>query len=177
MARNRYVKDYRLLETVDERGRIKSSYEYIGDAYRFVSRGERLKKAKLLALGLCPLLWLLFIGAMLPRSLAMRTFYVSLPFAFSALPLGITTEILVSTCLAKEPLEHRHADKIGNRLPPAALSAAVLMGVSLIGEIVRLLLGGAAQTGDAVFSLLAALLLGGCVIAFRLRRALVVRKE
>ncbi len=176
MARNRYVKDYRLIETVDERGRIRSSYEYIGAPYRFEAEGETLRKSKKRALALCPLLWLLFVAAMLPDSQAMRTMYVALPFVFSALPLGILTDILLSVCRAKEPLEHIHADKANNRLPPAALFSAVLPGASLLGELLRLILAGGMNGGDWLYAVFCLLLCLGSACVFSLRRALAVRQ-
>ncbi len=33
VSRNRYVGDYRLVESIDERGRIRTDFEYIGATY------------------------------------------------------------------------------------------------------------------------------------------------
>lgn len=176
MSRNRYVKDYRLVETVSERGHISSSYEYIGDPYYFAGEPGHVKRDKKLAMALCPLLWALYLGAMLPQSFAMRTMFISLPFIFTALPLGILSDIVFSVCPAKEPLEHRHADKIENRLPPAALAAAFLPGAALIAELIRLLLGGAFRGGDLVFLICAALLTAGSAWLFSFRKKLAARK-
>lgn len=176
MSRNRYVRDYRLVETVDERGRIKSDYEYIGAPYRFAGEKAAVARVKRLALALCPVLWLLYLGAMLPQSFAMRTIWVSLPFVFTAPALGVMTDIICSVCLAKEPMEHRFADKLNNRLPPAALAGAFLSGAALLGQLVRLLLGGDRRGGDWVFLVCAALLCGGCLAAFGLRKPLAVKE-
>ena len=79
MAQNRYVKDYRLVETVDERGRIRTDYEYIGDAYYYAQGPERAASARKRALLLCGLGWLFCVGGMLPNSRGMHALYVSLP--------------------------------------------------------------------------------------------------
>ena len=175
MARNKYVKDYRIVETVNERGRIKAGYEYIGDAWYYVSKAAAAAAGKR-ALALSVFAWLFFIGAMLPESGAMRTIYVSLPFAFTALPLGMLTDLALTTCFRKEPLEHRHADRLENRYPPVCLAAAVLPAIALVGELVRVLAGGSAGKGDLLFSLGAALTLVCAALAFSLRKSFAVRK-
>ena len=176
MARNRYIKDYRIVETVNERGRIRSNYEYIGAAYVFAADAKTLYRARRFALAACLIGWLAFLGALLPNSTAMRTFYVSLPFAFAALPLWLLTEDAVFAFRAKEPLEHRHADRLANRYPAAAVFTAALPAVSLIGELVTLLRGLDLRAGDIAFTLFAALLLGCGAVSYRGRKNLLCRK-
>ncbi len=176
MARNRYVKDYRLVETVSESGRIKTSYEYIGREYVFAAAPAAVSRDKKIALALCPLLWVLFVGAMVPVSFAARTTYIILPFAFTAIALGVMTDILFSVCLAKPPLEHRIADRINNRFPPAALGAAFLPAAALIGQLLRIALGGEIRGGDWVFMACAALIAAGSSYLFGFRKKLAVRE-
>ena len=174
MARNRYAKDYRLVETIDERGRIKTDYEYIGAPYRFEGEEAAVARDKKLAIALCPLLWLLFLASMLPNSNAMRCMLVTLPFVFTALPLGFLTDIVLSVCFAREPLEHRHADKVNNSLPPSALAAAVLSAAAVLAQLVRALKGGEMNGGDWLFLLGAAALSAACFYAFSFRKKLAV---
>ena len=176
MARNKYVKDYRLLETFDEKGRVHTDYEYIGDAYRFRASGERVARARRISLGACLLGWLLFLGGMIPPSTAMHTIYVSLPYAFSALPLGILTELAVTAFRVKEPMEHHFSDRLNNRFPPAALAVAVLSAASLLGELINLLRGFTLLSGDAVFTLCGALYFACGCLAFGCRKDLETRK-
>ena len=153
MARNRYVKDYRLIEYMDERGRVKSDYEYIGAAYRFLADGERVTAAKRRAALALILGWCCFFAALIPVSAAMHTFYISFPFIFSAIPLGTLADIAFSTFRRKEPLEHRHADKLSARLPAAALGAVILAGASLLGEGIAAAVGANRPVvGDLIFS-------------------------
>lgn len=174
MARNRYAKDYRLVETIDERGRIRTDYEYIGAPYRFEGGEAAVARDKKRAVALCPLLWLLFLASMLPNSNAMRSMYVALPFVFAALPLGFLTDIVLSVCLARGSLEHRHADKINNRLPPSALAAAVLSAAAVLAQLVRMLKGGEINRGDWLFLIGAAALAAACFYAFSFRKKLAV---
>lgn len=176
MSRNRYVKDYRLVETVSESGRIKTSYEYIGKEYVFAGEAGQVARDKKIALALCPLLWALFIGAMIPRSEATRSLYIILPYAFTAIALGIATDILFSVCLAKPPMEHRYADRMNNRFPPAALGAAFLPGLSLFAQLLRIIIKGGMLPGDWVFIACAALLTAGGCRLFGLRKRLAVRE-
>ena len=176
MARNRYVKDYRLVETVSESGRIKTSYEYIGREYVFAGEARQVARDRKIALAMCPALWALFIGAMIPRSFASRTTYILLPFVFTAIALGIMSDILFSVCLAKPPLEHRYADRMNNRFPSAALGAAFLPGLALIAQLLRIALGGEFESGDWVFIACAALLTAGSGCLFGFRKKLAVRE-
>lgn len=176
MSRKRYVKDYRILETIDERGRVSTGTEYIGKHYSFVSGGAALRRDKGLALGSCAIAWLLLLGPLLPRSFAMQAIYVALPFVFCALPLGIATDILLTLCFAKEPLEHRHADKIGERYPAAILAALSLCGASLLGQLLRVILAGGMVGGDWCFFICAPLLLADCLYLFGFKEKLAVRE-
>ena len=176
MARNRYLKDYRIVETVDERGRIHSSYEYIGDNWFFQADPKTLDRAKKLILALSVLCLALWLGAMLPESRAMRTWYTSFPFAFLVLPLTVLLEQGWSLYRCKEPMEHRLADQLSNRYPPRCLAAAVLAGLVLIGQAVSLLRGLPMTMGDLIFSLGDALILGAAVLLFRERKTLATRK-
>ena len=174
--RNQYVKDYRLVESVSERGRIKTSYEYIGANYYYLAKPEAVKAARRRALAFGLLGWLGLLGALLPESGAMRTIWVSLPFAFAALPLGMLLDLALTTFFRAEPLEHRHADKLENRWPPVCLAAAALPAIALLGQLVRLLTGAPMKTGDLIFSLGAALTLVCALLCFRLRKCFAVRK-
>lgn len=176
MSKKRYVKDYRIVETLDERGRIHSSYEYIGKHYAFVSDARRRKRDQRVSLALCLLAWLLLIAALLPPSLAMQTAYVALPFVFVALPLGIATDILLTLLFAKEPLEHRHADKIGSRYPASLLAATLLCGFSLLGQLLRMILAGGMTAGDWCFFVCAPLLLAVCRLLAGYRDRLAVKE-
>ena len=92
MAINRYVKDYRLVETFNEKGRVRTEYEYIGEDYWFTAGAASVRKAKRGVTAGCVLAWLSFIAALWPVSTAMHTIYTAFPFAFSALPLGLLTK-------------------------------------------------------------------------------------
>ena len=141
MSRNRYVGDYRLVESIDGRGHIRTDYEYIGAAYTYAEGAAAAARQLRWAMACCAVGWAAFAGAMIPVSAAMRTLYVSLPFAFAALPLGLMTGVLLGALRAREPLEHRHADRLENRGPACSFFVMLLSGISLAGEGVGLIRG------------------------------------
>ena len=44
MSRNRYVGDYRLVESIDGRGRIRTDYEYIGANYAYAGGAKDVRR-------------------------------------------------------------------------------------------------------------------------------------
>ena len=158
MSRNRYVGDYRLVERIDARGRIKTDYEYIGAAYVHAGGAEAARRDLTRALAACAVGWAAFVGALVPVSRATRTLYVSLPFAFAALPLALMTAAVVRVRRAGEKLEHRHADQLENRCPACSFFTALLCVAALIGEGVNLIRGAEMLPGDSAVSAGAALL-------------------
>lgn len=176
MARNKYVKDYRIVETIDERGRIKADYEYIGEPYRYKNPVEAAKAEKT-ALGLDVLSLALFLAALLVRSRGSRTLYVVLPFAFSVLPLAMLADLTVSVIRAKKPMEHRFADKLDNSYPPICLGAMALAGMSFIAQLISIAVSRSGlMAGDLVFTLAAAGITAAMKKAFSLRDVFATEK-
>lgn len=160
MARKRYIRDYRIVETVDERGRIRSDYEYIGKHYVYLLDAETVRREKRRAL-LCVFAgWAAFIAALVPNAAPMRAVYAALPFLCAAIPLGLLTDILLTAVPADGPLNHRQADMLENRYPAAALWSAILPAAAIAGAVVKLFRDRTFSGGDAVFLLAAAVMTG-----------------
>lgn len=177
LARNQYAKDYRLIETVDAKGRIHTDYEYIGPEYYFQQSPRQVRRELGLRLLLCLAGWVCFVAAMVPDSRSMRTVYVSLPFAFTALPLALTTGVVFQLRRAPQPMEHRFAHKLENRYPPAALAWTLLPGLSAVCSAAGWLAGAERNGGDGVFLVCALLTaLWGC-LCFLGRRRLTAEKR
>ena len=177
MSRNRYVGDYRIVESIDGRGRVKSDYEYIGAPYVYAGDAASVKAARVRVALCCMVGWAAWLAALIPVSTAMRALCIALPFAFAALPLGMLTALTLSARKAAEPLEHPTADQLTNAYPPRALFTALLPAAALLGEGIRFLLGpGDMRPGDALFAL-GALGLAVCgALAFAGRKALAAEK-
>ena len=169
MARKKYIRDYRLVETIDERGRIRSDYEYIGSDYAYILGADAVRREKRTLLVLIAVGWLAFAGALLPNAAGMRAAYVALPFLFAAVPLGVMTDTLLSAAPKNEPLRHQQADMLEKRYPPSALWTAILSGAALLAECVRLVIGAERNAGDFLLLAAAAVLAAVGVYAFSRR--------
>ena len=172
MSRNRYVSDYHLADSLDERGRIRTEVEYVGSLYSFSAPAEKVRQAKKRSLGLCAAGWVAYIGAMIPLSAAMRTVYTALPFALAAVPLALLTGTVLEVMPLKERFLHRYADRLENRYPASAAFLVFLPALCLVGEAVSLLRGAAVTAGDLLYSLGAAVLLAAGILARRIRENL-----
>ena len=161
MAKRNYTSDYELEHSIDSRGNLKTSARYTGGMYAFenpVLAGaarRRLLAADILA-------WILALAAMYPVSASMRTIYVSLPFAFSLLPLALMTETVI-LLQGKKELTHKQADKINSRFPFASMVLFLMTAFSCAGAMLRTFISGTVPgTGDLVFMTAA---LGVCLAA------------
>ena len=162
---------------MDERGRLRVGYEYIGRYYVFAGGTKAARAGKKRMVRLCVVCWAAFFTALIPVSKAMHTIYVSFPFAISALPLGMLSASVLSIPTGEGPMEHRTADTLVNALPPRALFTALLSGTALAAQGVRLIVNrDLLWPGDAVFLLSAAILTLGSAAAFSGRKKLLVKE-
>ena len=176
MSRNRYVGDYRIVESIDGRGRVKSDYEYIGAPYVYAGDAASVKAARVRVALCCMVGWAAWLAALIPVSTAMRALCIALPFAFAAPPLALASGTAIGLFRQKEPFEHRHADRLENRAPACTFFVALLSAVALVGEAVNALRGVALLPGDAVFSAGAALLTACAILCHRQWKRLKCRK-
>ena len=172
MARKKYTRDYRMSETLDERGRIRTETEYIGAFYRFAEEtAAHAAIGRMLvftALGaLC------FLLSLLPRSTASLTMYVMLPYLFTALPLGLQISALLRLRSLGERLDHRTADQANERIPGCCFWMLLLPAASLLGEAIAMTLGrGAFLAGDGIFIAAALGVMLCALLCFRNKGAL-----
>jgi len=176
MSRNRYVGDYRIVESIDARGRVRSDYEYIGAPWVYTEDIQTVKPARTRAAACCAVGWLAWVVALLPVSAAMRSLVIALSFAFVALPLALATGVVVSLFREKPPFEHRHADRLENRAPACTFFVALLGGIALAGEAVNALRRTELLPGDGVFAICAAVLVTCAVVCHRQWKLLKCRK-
>ena len=151
MARKKYARDYRLSDTLDERGRIRTETEYIGAFYRFSEYAAARTALKRMLL-FSSLGALCFFLSLLPRSTASLTLYVMLPYLFTALPFGLLITSLLRLRSMGERLDHRSADLANERVPGCCFWLMLLPALSLLGELTALTLCRKAfLPGDGLF--------------------------
>ena len=83
MAKKKYVRDYEISETIDEKGRVRSVPIYVGSYFCFCDAAAAKKSGRLLAPA-AALGWLAYIMALWLPSGAGKLMYVILPFVFAA---------------------------------------------------------------------------------------------
>ena len=151
MSRNRYVSDYRIVESIDGRGRVRTDFEYIGAPWYYAEGAATVRTARRIVTACCPVGWAAWLIALTPRSAATRALYTALPFVFAAVPMALNTALTLRLLRQKEPFEHRHADQLENRGPACSFLVILLSAIALIGEAVNALRGAGWLTGDGVF--------------------------
>jgi len=177
MLNRKYLNDYRLTESVNEKGRVIRQTVYVGSYHRMKDGARATASAKLL-LALCVPAWAACIAALAFQSAASKIFYVLLPFAFVPLSLGYLTAAIILILRRREPLIRSDADKIASRYPISAIFTVILSAVPLIGEGISALTAPETMLpGDAVFSAGAALICAFAVFALLRRSAFTILPE
>ena len=134
MGSRKYLSDYKFSETVNAKGRIKTSAVYSGKYFVFTDPASAARQARLM-FPLSIAAWLVFAAALLPKTGSSRLMFVMLPFVFSALPLGFLTGDLFRALSVKGELIRSEADKFSTRVPASAVWLAVLPGAALVAVL------------------------------------------
>jgi len=171
MLPKKYAGDYALKETLMPNGRVRTTGVYVGPWFRF--RAEpvalmRAKRALCLCAALCAaalLVPLLLVSPML------RLWYVMIPLALAVLP-AVRLVRCAALVLRRERMTRRERDAHVSALAPLGAAIAALALLSLLGQLVYVLRGGAYATREGFISLSALILAGVGWRTFRLRRAL-----
>lgn len=172
MVSRKYVRDYKLSETVTERGHIRTEAVYMGGDYFLTAPLPALKKLSRASAAGLSAAWIGFLAALLPSTLATHTMYVILPHAFCALPLFLLTESALRLRAAPGPYTRRQAEQLEKSTPVRAAFSFALALAALVGLAVAALLPGAQPLpGDGLFAAGDAAILAGSAAIFA-RRAL-----
>lgn len=137
MKSKKFIKDYRLKEDFLANGKIKTKAEYVGDLYFFSKNEEFLKKYKKFSKVIMPIMWLMFICALILTSNATKTTYVIVPFVIAAFPLIFLSEALLEFIRAKQPLTREKADKLINKLPICSFLIILFSGGALVAFVLK----------------------------------------
>lgn len=178
MANRKYIKDYTLTHSVDKKGRYRTGAEYTGDLFTFREAPEPVRRQGIRAAIACGIAWAAWIGSLFLNTGAMRCFYISLPYVFTALALWHLSSSVVTILTAKPPLYRRQSHQVSMIYPPAALWSAALPAVSLLGLGITAALGkGSFNTQDIWFAVLGAIPVVCACFCFSLRKTFVTEKQ
>ena len=177
MVSRKYLKDYRVVETIDAKGRVRSDAVYTGGDFTLspsVGAGD-----KRIILCLSILSAVAFLGALIPVTHASRIIYVTLPFVFSALSMYMMIGAAVMLLRVEDVTTREKAEKTANRLPPSALVTAILSFASFaagIGAVV--VLRADVVTGDIIFIALSLVISVSSAVSFsKCRKIKAVRMD
>ena len=178
MANRRYIKDYTLTHSVDNKGRYRTGAEYTGDLFTFQLPLSLVHQAGKKAAVACGLAWAAWLGSLFLNTGAMRCFYISLPYVFTALALWKLSSSVVTALTVKPPMYRRQSHQVSMIYPPAALWSAALPTVSLLGLGITAALGkGDFGRQDILFAVLGAIPVACACFCFSLRKSFLTENQ
>ena len=177
MNAKKYLKDYRVEESVDERGRVIKEAVYIGGDYVFTPPVPTIDKRIIMCLSV--LSCLAFVGALIPLTRAMQLVHVILPFTLSMISMYLMVGAAGSLLFVKEVMTHERAETISKRLPPTSLITAGLTAVAFVGFIVDLIASaGVTEAGDFIYAVLVFVVsFSSAVIYYKCRKMKVIKLD
>ena len=171
MAKKKYVRDYEISETIDEKGRVRSVPIYVGSYFCFCDAAAAKKSGRLLAPA-AALGWLAYIMALWLPSGAGKLMYVILPFVFAAVPLWYVAALL----RAGDKLKRSEAEKVAGNLPSASVFGIILTAVALIAEgITAIAAPEKLNAADISFAAGAVILCAAFALSFSRRQAVATK--
>lgn len=175
MAKKKYVRDYEISETIDEKGRVRSVPIYVGSYFCFCDAAAAKKSGRLLAPA-AALGWLAYIMSLWLPSGAGKLMYVILPFVFAAVPLWYVSSAVAALLRAGDKLKRSEAEKVAGNLPSASVFGIILTAVALIAEgITAIAAPEKLNAADISFAAGAVILCAAFVLSFSRRQAVATK--
>ena len=175
MAKKKYVRDYEISETIDEKGRVRSVPVYVGSYFCFCDAAAA-KKSRPLLLAAALLGWIAYVMALWLPSGAGKLMYVILPFVFAAVPLWYVSSAVVALLRAGDKLKRSEAEKVAGNLPSASIFGIILTAVALIAEgVTAIAAPEKLNAADIAFAAGAGILCAAFVLSFSRRQAVATK--
>ena len=175
MAKKKYVRDYEISETIDEKGRVRSVPIYVGSYFCFCDAAAA-KKSRPLLLAAVLLGWIAYVMALWSPSGAGKLMYVILPFVFAAVPLWYVSSAVVALLRAGDKLKRSEAEKVAGNLPSASIFGIILTAVALIAEgVTAIAAPEKLNAADIAFAAGAGILCAAFVLSFSRRQAVATK--
>lgn len=138
MVTRRYLKDYRLEQKLDEKGRLRMEAVYTGGDYRYADGALATKRARLGLLLAHLGCWAGMLGALLvPAGIFGKTFWVTVPICVCCIPLYYEATAVYAAMREKEPFRHEKSNILSNRLTMTAIAVSALSSAAFVGTVVR----------------------------------------
>lgn len=175
MAKKKYVRDYEISETIDEKGRVRSVPIYVGSYFCFCDAAAA-RKSRPLLLAAVLLGWIAYVMALWLPSGAGKLMYVILPFVFAAVPLWYVSSAVVALLRAGDKLKRSEAEKVAGNLPSASVFGIILTAVALIAEgVTAIAAPEKLNAADIAFAAGAVILCAAFVLSFSRRQAVATK--
>ena len=178
MGMKKYIKDYKTILSVNEKGEQIRTYEYQGDYFKLPFSAAQMQKFKVIFLLLLAGIILVHVAGGFMNNAGMRQFYVAIPYVLTFLP--IFNLLRAGIRLPVEERKYRR-EEIGvtyERFNNHSLMLLITLGTCLAGEVVFLLFfaKGGLEAGEYYFlsAELAALVLG-LIIYLNLKNVVITK--
>ena len=165
MAKKKYVRDYEISETIDEKGRVRSVPIYVGSYFCFCDAAAAKKSGRLLAPA-AALGWLAYIMALWLPSGAGKLMYVILPFVFAAVPLWYVSSAVAALLRAGDKLKRSEAEKVAGNLPSASVFGLIHTAIAAPEKL---------NAADISFAAGAVILCAAFALSFSRRQAVATK--
>jgi hypothetical protein len=136
----KYIKDYENVVETDEFGFERKVAVYIGDYFKVNLDEENLNKYRRYSLFLVGMMIIGQLAAGFVATQAMYAFYVSLPYVFTFLPLYFLIDSSLRLPQEDRNFKRDEVELSFNRIKNASKFMLALVGVTIIGDIVFMIL-------------------------------------
>ncbi|HBO33838.1 MAG TPA: hypothetical protein DD636_03730 [Anaerolineaceae bacterium] len=179
MASKKYIKDYDLVETEDEKGRVKKTAIYSGEYFRLNLEESQIKQLKLQFILFFVAALALHVGAGLVNNPGLYKIYMVIPYTGSFLPLFFLAEGILRIPGTKRAYRNEEMGLSYQRVVGMSRFYLILMGIGMVGALAYLIFAsnGQALEREALYIGLA---LGAALLVwliFRRATEIVIEKE
>ncbi len=178
MGMRKYIKDYKTILNVNEKGEQIRTYDYQGEYFKLPFSHDQMQKFKIIFLFILAGLTIAHIVGGVINNPGMRQFYVAIPYVLTFLPIF---NLLRSGI--RLPVEERkyRREEIGvtyERFDNHSLILLVFLGMCLAGEVIFLLFFSQGSLIASEFYFLAAEIAAialGLIIYFNVKKVVISR--
>lgn len=148
MASKKYIKDYDLVETEDEKGRSKKKVVYQGDYFRVNLEEPQLKQFKLTLSLVYVAVLALHVCAGLVNNPGLYKAYMAIPYTAAFLPLFFLAEGILRIPNKRRNYRNEEVGLSFHRVVSMSRIYLILIGIGILGALIYLIFASAGQALD-----------------------------